>query len=166
MMRKKQVLVIGDNADFTDKNKAAYEIGKFIASKGWVLITGGRGGIMQSASKGASENGGLIVAILPSAQMEEANPYASIVIPTGIGFARNYTNALSCDIVVAIGGGSGTLSELAYAWQANKQIIACSFVNGWSKEFAGKKLDYRREFPILEAKSIQEVFELLERNLK
>lgn len=162
-MRKRQVLIIGDEGEFPEKNDAALEIGKFIASHGWVLVTGGRGGIMQAASKGASGHGGIVLAILPSSEMSEANPYANIVIPTGIGFARNTINVYSCDVVVAIGGGSGTLSEIAYAWQANKPIIACSFVEGVSRDYAGKKLDYRRNDPILNAKSLNEVFDLLKK---
>ncbi|MGC8869493.1 MAG: TIGR00725 family protein [Brevinematia bacterium] len=161
MYRKKQVLVIGDSENFEEKNKVAYEVGKFIAKNGWVLITGGRDGIMDAATRGAFEERGISVAILPFDRLDLATPYASIVIPTGIGFARNYINVLSADVVVAIGGGAGTLSEIAYAWQFNKPIIACSFVEGWSKEVAGKKVDYREREPIIEAKNLQEVFDNL-----
>lgn len=158
MIRKKQVLVIGDSGDFEEKNKVAYEVGKFIAKNGWVLITGGRDGVMDWATKGSYDEGGLSVAITPFDRLDLATPYASIVIPTGIGFARNYVNVLSADVVVVIGGGAGTLSEIAYAWQFNKPIIACSFVEGWSRELAGKKVDYREREPVIEAKNLQEVF--------
>jgi hypothetical protein len=157
MARHTQVLVIGDFAEYPERNQIAYEIGKFIAGQKWVLITGGRGGVMTAASQGAHEAGGIAVAILPSASMEDANPYASIVIPSGIGFARNYTNVLAADAVVAIGGGTGTLSELAYAWHEGKPIIACGTSGGWAQELAGRTLDYRRDDAIINAASIEEV---------
>jgi len=158
MNRKKQVLVIGDSGFFPEKNAIAYKVGKFIAQNGWVLITGGRDGVMDAATKGSSDAGGVSVAITPFDNLNDATPYASIVVPTGIGFARNYINVLSSDVVVVIGGGAGTLSEIAYAWQFNKPIIACSFVEGWSRELAGKSVDYRPRDPIINASSLEEVF--------
>jgi uncharacterized protein (TIGR00725 family) len=158
MNRKKQVLVIGDSGFFPEKNAIAYEVGKFIAQNGWVLITGGRDGVMDAATKGSSDAGGVSVAITPFDNLDDATPYASIVVSTGIGFARNYINVLSSDVVVVIGGGAGTLSEIAYAWQFNKPIIACSFVEGWSRELAGKSVDYRPRDPIINASSLEEVF--------
>lgn len=157
MARHTQVLVIGDSADYPERNQIAYEIGKFIAEQKWVLISGGRGGVMKAASQGAHEAGGTAVAILPSGSMEEANPYVHIVIPTGIGFARNYTNVLAADAVVAIGGGTGTLSEIAYAWQEGKPIIACGTSGGWAQELAGRALDYRRGDVIINAAAIEDV---------
>jgi uncharacterized protein (TIGR00725 family) len=161
MARNKQVLVVGDSADYAERNEIACAVGRFIAENGWVLISGGRGGVMAAASRGAHDAGGIAVAILPSGSMDEANPYAHIVIPTGIGFARNYTNVLAADAVVAIGGGTGTLCEIAYAWQENKPIIACGFSGGWAQELAGRALDYRRSDPIINAASIEEVREHL-----
>ncbi|MFN4245059.1 MAG: TIGR00725 family protein [Brevinematia bacterium] len=163
--RKRQVLLIGDSGDFEEKNSVAYEIGKFVARNGWVLVTGGRDGVMDSASRGAFEEGGIVVAITPFDSLENSTPFATVVIPTGMGFARNYINVLSADVVVVVGGGAGTLSEIAYSWQFNKPIIACSFVEGWSKEVAGKKIDYREREPIIDAKSLQEVFAHLKKIL-
>lgn len=165
MGRRKQVVVIGDSGDFDEKNKVAYEIGRFVAKNGWVLITGGRDGVMDSASRGAYEEGGIVVAITPFDSLDNATKFADIVIPTGIGFARNYVNVLSGDVIVVVGGGAGTLSEIAYAWQFYKPIIACSFVEGWSKEVAGKKLDYRERDPVIDAKSLDEVFSWLKKLL-
>lgn len=156
MPRRPQILVIGDSAEYPERNETARTLGRFIAEQGWVLISGGRGGVMSAASEGAQEGAGISVALLPSDRMDDANPWAEIVIPTGIGFARNYTNTLAADVVVSIGGGSGTLCEIAYAWQANKPIIACSFSGGWSAELAGRTLDYRRTDAILDAHSIEE----------
>lgn len=121
---------------------------------------------MAAASQGAQEGCGISVAILPSDRMDEANPWADIVIPTGIGFARNYTNTLAADLVIAIGGGTGTLCEIAYAWQANKPIIACSFSGGWSAELAGRTLDYRREDCIQDAKTLEEAMAYMRTHLQ
>jgi len=165
MARSKQVLVIGDSADYPERNAIAFAIGQFIAGQDWVLISGGRGGVMQAASRGANEAGGIALAILPSDSMDEANPFATIIIPTGIGFARNYINVLAADAVVAIGGGTGTLCEVAYAWQAGKPIIACSMSGGWSAELAGRSLDYRREDAIINAATVEEAQQHLVRVL-
>jgi hypothetical protein len=143
----------------------AYRLGKFIAQRGWVLISGGRGGVMESASKGAHEGGGLVVGILPFDAHHQANPYCDIVIPTGIGYARNLVNVLAGDVVVAMGGKSGTLSEIAYAWQFGRPIIACSFLGGWSEQIAGRPLD-DRDGKIFEAKHIDVVFDLLDAIIK
>lgn len=166
MLRKKQVVVIGDSAEYEERNAAAFEIGKFIAQNNWVLISGGRGGVMQAACKGAHEEGGLSISLIPDDDLSMSNPYSSVVIPTGIGFARNYSNALSGDVIVIVGGGTGTLCELTYAWQANKPIIACSFIEGCSKDYAGKVLDYRREDAVIDAKTLDEVFSYLKDFLK
>jgi len=111
-MKGKQILVIGasDDVDYLDES---YRIGRFIAMNGWVLMNGGRGGIMEAASRGACEAGGVVVGILPGSEFSEANRYCTVVIPTGIGLARNSINVLAADMIIAIGGKAGTFSELA-----------------------------------------------------
>ncbi len=141
-MRRRQVVVIG-SGDETRHCDDALRIGSFIASRGWVLITGGRGGVMEAASRGASEGGGLVIGIIPDTDPAGANRYCDVVIPTGIGYARNLVNVLSGDVVVAVGGKAGTLSELAYAWQFGKPIICCAFAGGWSERLAGAPIDER-----------------------
>ncbi|MCX7677692.1 MAG: TIGR00725 family protein [Spirochaetes bacterium] len=158
-MRRKQVTIIGSSdCGFVHE---AYALGKHIAQKGWVLVTGGRGGIMESASKGAREHGGIVVGILPFEEHRFANPYCDIVIPTGIGFARNLCNVLSGDVIVAMGGGAGTLSEIAYAWQFRRPVIACTFIEGWSKKLASEQID-ERGGKIIIANSLQEAVNLLD----
>jgi len=139
-VRRKQVVVIGssDETAFTDEARA---IGGFIAGKGCVLITGGRGGIMEAASQGAAERGGIVVGILPGEGLDAANRFCTMVIPTGMGYARNVINILSADLVVAIGGKSGTLSELAYARIYGKPVVCCTFAGGWSAEFPNAGVD-------------------------
>jgi hypothetical protein len=159
--RKKQAVIIGSSADDGNFNYA-YRIGAHIAQRGLILITGGRGGVMHAASKGASNNGGTVVAILPGSEFSEANPYCDIVIPTGIGFARNSVNVLSGDIIISIGGASGTLSELAYAWNYGKKIICCSFTGGWSNIFSGLDQNDIYGCNIAKASSVEEVIEAID----
>jgi uncharacterized protein (TIGR00725 family) len=163
-MRYKQVVVIGssDENNYTD---TAYRIGLHIAKKGWVLISGGRGGIMEAASRGASDGNGIAIGILPGTGRDEANKYCNIIIPTGIGYARNLTNVLSGDVIVSIGGKSGTLSELAYAWQFGKPVILCKFSGGWSEKISESPIDDRKGSKMFFANTLQEVFGYLDKLL-
>ena len=160
-MRKKQVVVIGSAHASKQESQAAYEIGKFIGGSGWVLITGGRSGVMEYASCGAQESGGLTVGILPDATFDAGNRYLDIIIPTGLGIARNAVNALAGDVIVAVGGGSGTLSEIGFAWQFGQPIICCSWIQGWSRRLAGEKIDNRRNDTCIKAKNLEHVKSLL-----
>jgi len=160
-MKKTQVVIIG-SADDTQHYDIAYAIGSFIAKNGWVLITGGRTGVMEAASKGAHDHGGIVVGILPFDRFNGANNYCDIVIPTGIGFARNSMNVLSADVVISIGGKAGTLTELAYAWHYGKPIISCVFTGGWSKRIVTEPIDDRNNGSnIYPAHSLEEVFDIL-----
>lgn len=159
-MRSKQVVIIG-SSDASAHLDTAMSIGHFVADNKWVLISGGRTGIMEAASRGASEAGGTVVGITPSQQFDEANPYCTIVIPSGIGFARNSINVLSGDVIVSIGGKSGTLSELAYAWQYGKPVICCSFTGGWSSKILQQTVDDRKSGTFYDAKNLDDVYSIL-----
>ncbi|MFN7065249.1 MAG: TIGR00725 family protein [Aquificaceae bacterium] len=119
----KQVAVIGSSRAKQEEYKLAYELGREIAKRGWLVVCGGRGGVMEAVCKGAKEEGGITVGILPSYEGEEANPYVDIRIRTGMGWNRNPLVVASGDVVVAIGGNWGTLSEIAYALILEKPII-------------------------------------------
>lgn len=161
-MRKKQIVIIGDSEETPFYNEC-YSIGKFIAEKGHILISGGRGGVMAATSKGAFEAGGTVVGILPGENPDHANNYCTIVIPTGIGFARNSINVLSGDIIIAIGGRAGTLSEIAYAWNYNKIIILCTFAGGWSSRLSETPIDDRSGPQVYTAHSEHEVCEIIKK---
>ena len=163
-MRKKQVVVIG-GSDETQYNKDAYKIGKYIAQKNCSLLSGGRGGVMKAVSKGAYDEGGVVVGILPGDDFSEANEYCTIVIPSGIGYARNSMNILSADIIISLGGKAGTLSELAYAWHYRKPVIACSFTGGWSKKIVAEPIDERYESLFYTANSLEEVYKYIDKLL-
>jgi len=126
MNRKKVISVCGGHKD-TKFSADAYELGKGIALRGYVLITGGGGGVMESASRGAVENGGLVVGVLPSERKAPLdgypNPYVTIPVYTGMSDARNAIIAKSADVLVALGGGAGTLSEIGLAVKSGTPVI-------------------------------------------
>jgi len=109
----------------------ATTIGRLIAEEEWVLLTGGRNaGVMAAASRGAAEAGGLVVGILPGDTATGAAPYVDVVIPTGMGDARNAINVLASHVVVALPGGAGTLSEVALALKAGRPVVTLGFPLG------------------------------------
>ncbi len=163
-MKFRQVSVIGSHDDcrFLDE---AFTIGKHIAQRKWVLVCGGRGGIMEAASKGASEEGGIVIGILPGSDFSDANPYLTAAVASGIGFARNSMNVLSGDVIVAIGGKTGTMTELSYAFQYGKPIIICSFAGGWSLAFADIAVPEDARSLIHTASTVSEATAMLDRLL-
>ena len=164
-MRKKQVVVIGSSDDVIHEREARL-LGRHIADRGHVLITGGRGGIMEAVSRGAAEAGGTVVGILPGDRFDESNPFCSIVIPTGIGFARNSINILSADAVIALGGRAGTLTELGFARLYRKPVVYCVFTGGWSGAFPGVEVDDHPGGVELIARSVDEACDHIDRLLE
>jgi len=120
----------GNVFDSDEEWQAAFRVGRQLAQRGYVVLTGGLGGIMTAASKGAREAGGITVGILPGTrESSRANPYVTIPIYTGMGEARNTINVKSCSAAIAIGGEYGTLSEIALALKGGCPII---LFNSWS----------------------------------
>ncbi len=117
------IAVIG-GANCSDEQAALAErVGEMLAQGGAVVICGGRGGVMEAACKGARAANGLTIGILPGRDLSEANPYLSIALPTGLGDARNTIIAQAAGAVIAVGGGPGTLSEIALAKAAGVPVI-------------------------------------------
>ncbi|HWY35871.1 MAG TPA: TIGR00725 family protein [Nitrosopumilaceae archaeon] len=158
MTRKIQILVIGhnENGSTPEVEKIAYETGLEIAKSGAVLITGGLGGVMHAACHGAKDGGGLTVGIIPQNDPSFANEYCDIVIPTGIGLARDFLNALAGDGVIIVGGGSGTLSETCAAYMYKKPIAAIKNSGGIADRFADQYLDHRKNTMIVGVNSPKE----------
>jgi len=98
-------------------------VGSLIALRGATLICGGLSGVMEAASKGAKSHGGLTIGILPHNDKKEANPYIDIPIATGLGLTRNAIIARAADVLIAVGGEYGTLSEIAFALQMGKPVV-------------------------------------------
>jgi uncharacterized protein (TIGR00725 family) len=153
-MNKMQILVIGYNSDHCTEQASniAYEVGKEVALQGAVLITGGLGGVMESASRGAKDQGGLVVGIIPQEEKNYANAYCDVVIATGLGYSRNFLTAYSGDVVIVVGGGVGTAIEAMVAYQKGKPIIAISGSGGTADKIAGKYLDDRQLVEVIEEK--------------
>lgn len=104
----------------------AEEVGTALARAGAVVITGGLGGVMRAASRGARAGGGQAIGLLPGADAADANEFVSIAIPTGLGVVRNLVVVTAADAVVAVGGRHGTLSEIGLALRMGRQVVALS----------------------------------------
>ncbi len=153
--RRPQVTVIGNFDAAGPSTDAAEQVGRMLGRLGCTVITGGGAGIMLAVCRGARETGGLTVGILPGNDLTGGNPLLDVVIPSGIGYARNMANVLSADFVIAIGGGAGTLSEIAYAWMHHRTVIALCGFGGWADKLGGERIDERRTDRIERADSIE-----------
>ncbi len=126
----------------------AEAVGEALVNAGFRIATGGMGGVMEAASKGAhratSYRPGDVIGILPTYDNAHANPWVDVPIATGLQHARNVVVVGCADVVVAIGGQAGTLSELALAWTLGRHVICVADTGGWSTELAGRALDGRR----------------------
>ena len=167
-MKKPQILIIGNNENgcTPELEKIAYDTGSVVAKSNSILITGGLGGVMKAASKGAKKSGGLTVGIIPQNDKSEANEFCDIVIPSGIGLMRDFLNALSADGVIAIGGGSGTLSEICAAYMYSKPIVVLKNSGGTSTKFADQYLDHRKNVKIIGVETPKEAVELIFKEIK
>jgi len=157
-MRKTQISVIGYNEDRCTPiaKTIAYDVGKEIALSKSVLVCGGLGGVMESACKGAKNVGGLTVGILPQDDFSYANKFCDIVIPTGIGFSRDFIVASSCDGIIIVGGGVGTLTELTVGYMLKKKMVAITGSGGIAEKYGGKFLDERKRIRIYKTQSPKE----------
>jgi hypothetical protein len=123
-----QLSVIGGAVVDEATEAQAFDVGRLAAERGWLVITGGGGGVMAAASRGAVSARGVTVAILPTYDKTTANPYAGVVIPTGLGYARNAVVVAAGDAVIAVGGSYGTLAEIALAVKLGKPVVG---INSW-----------------------------------
>jgi len=118
------IAVIGQGApDRGAAADAAERVGRGLAEAGATVVTGGLGGVMAAASRGARAAGGRVVAVLPGVDRAAANPYADIVVCTGIGEARDLAVVASGDAVIAVGGAWGTLAEIALARKLGRPVV-------------------------------------------
>ncbi len=121
-MKVVSVVGLGHSDDML--NRVGEKVGVLVAFSGCILMTGGLGGVMEAASKGAKSKKGIVVGIIPGYNKHEANRYVDIVIPSGMGHSRNVLVASSGDLVVSVGGSYGTISEVAIALKLNKKVIS------------------------------------------
>ena len=123
MKEKPYIGIIGASKTSPAIDKIAWQVGNEIAKRGGILVCGGLGGVMEAACQGAKKAQGLTIGILPGFDRNEANPYVDIVITTGLLEARNLIIVRTSDVLIAIGKGYGTLSEIAFALKMEKPVI-------------------------------------------
>jgi uncharacterized protein (TIGR00725 family) len=130
------IAVIGGSECSPEAAKLAEAVGREIARQGAVLVCGGLGGVMEAACRGASQEGGLTIGVLPGDNRRTANPYVQIPIVTSIGYARNVAVVKSAQAVIAIDGSYGTLSEIGHALQSGIPVIG---LNTWALSINGQE---------------------------
>ncbi|MCX5702338.1 MAG: TIGR00725 family protein [Candidatus Omnitrophica bacterium] len=123
-MRKKVVSVIGGHSCTNQVEQIAQNLGKKLAKVVDVLICGGLSGTMKAVCKGFKAGGGLTLGIIPGDDKKDANPFVDIVMPTGLGLARNVLVVKTADVVIALPGEAGTLSEIAFCLQFGIPVIS------------------------------------------
>ncbi|MET0557163.1 MAG: TIGR00725 family protein [Solirubrobacterales bacterium] len=126
LQRRRQVAVIGSGRldAGSELVELAEEVGRGVAAAGVTVVCGGRGGVMEAAARGAAEAGGEVIGIVPGHSTEEANPHCTHVVATGVGQARNLAVVASGEVVIAVGGEWGTLSEIGFARAIDRPVIA------------------------------------------
>ena len=122
-MQKKIIAVIGAGSADKELLIIAEEVGRLIALNEAVLVCGGLGGVMEAAARGANTEGGITVGILPGLEKSAANPYINVPVATGLGEIRNAIIVRAADVLIAIGGEYGTLSEIAFGLKTGKTVI-------------------------------------------
>ncbi|NOY27011.1 MAG: TIGR00725 family protein [Oligoflexia bacterium] len=147
--RRPIAAVIGSQRAEPLAEAEAEALGQALVQAGFRIVTGGLGGIMRAASRGArsaaSYRSGDIIGVLPGYDAAQANEFVDIPICTGLNHGRNLVVVATADVVLAVGGRSGTLSEIALAWAVGRPVIAVGTTAGWAGRLAGEQLDDRRE---------------------
>ena len=175
-MRKLQIAIIGSAGPEEYKKssppdpaifKIAYRMGEIVAREKAILVTGGKGGIMKSASKGAKKAGGITVGVINGSQRNKANKFIDVEVVSGLNNCGEEAILISMvDGLIAIGGGSGTLQEIANAYRMKKPIIAFSNIPGWSKKTANLYLDKRKKTKIIGVKTPEKAIKVLLKKIK
>ncbi len=124
MTRRPIIGVIGGHDCTPEIARQAEQVGRLIAERGALLVCGGLDGVMEAASRGAKQAGGTTIGILPGDRLTEANHYIDIPIATGIGYARNTIIVRTAQVLIAIRGSYGTLSEIAFALMEGKPVVS------------------------------------------
>lgn len=168
-MKKLQIGVMGSAADLDYKDEAvecAKELGKLIAESGNILVYGAENeysSLSTNAAISASKNGGITVGVAGGKSKKIYGDFKpDVLINSGleIGGGREFTLVLSCDVIIAISGGSGTLTEMAIAYQAGIPIITISNFGGWAEKLADSFFDDRKRLKCIKATSAKEALEL------
>lgn len=165
--RRRTVSVLGPNQTRcnVDVYQFGQQLGRELIQAGYTVVCGGVQGFMEAVCKGARSADnytyGCTVGILPGDTKEQANEYVDIVIPTGMGWARNQLIVNAADAIVSVAGGAGTLSELAYAWQSGKPVVCYTAFEGWTQRLADMQIDLNHKGVFKAAKSIPEILSFI-----
>jgi uncharacterized protein (TIGR00725 family) len=118
-----QVAVSGGRRCSTAVSRTAAALGAALADAGAIVICGGLTGVMNAVARGATEHGGIVVGVLPEYDRATANPHVTVALPTGLGYGRNILVAAAGDVLVALPGGPGTLSEVSFALVLGRPVV-------------------------------------------
>ncbi len=124
MDRPLYIAVVGSGEATGELYDLAREVGRLVASRGGIVVCGGLSGVMEAAARGATEARGVAIGVLPDEDQGRANPYLSYSVATGTGQARNLAVVCSGDVIVAVGGEYGTLSEIGLALKVGRPVVA------------------------------------------
>ena len=138
MTKKLYVAVIGGSDAPADVCRNAEKVGRGVAEAGALLLCGGRTGVMDAACRGAKDAGGTTIGFLPGEERGTENDHVDIALPTGMGEMRNMLIVHASDVVIAVGGEFGTLSELAFALRIGKPVIG---IGTWELSKGGEVSD-------------------------
>ena len=163
MSRKLVAAVVGSASADPERYAIARELGRLLVDSGFRVASGGLNGVMEAVSRGAHDSEhyspGDTIGVLPTYDARDANRWIDIAIPTGLQHARNTIVVATADVVIAVGGGAGTLSEIAMGWALGRPIVAVG-AGGWAERLGGEQLDQRRSdtihgpFPPAEAVTV------------
>lgn len=174
-MRKLQIGIIGSAGweEYPKKKpdrkafEVAYKVGKLIALNNAVLVCGGKGGIMEAACRGAKEENCITVGVISGKTRGKVNKYVDVEVISGmINCAEEAIIVSMCDGLIIIGGGSGTLQEIATAYRNKKPMVTIAGIAGWAEKLANSYLDERQLTKIEGASSPKEAMDLLLRKIK
>ena len=148
--RRPVLAIIGNAGKLSDAQRdVAFALGRAAVDAGFRIVSGGMDGVMLAAAQGAHASSnyreGDTIGIGKAIDCQSLNAWIDVAIPTGLGFARNMLVVATGDVVAAVGGGSGTLSEIALAWQIGRPVLAYTGAGGWAEQLAGTALDHRSE---------------------
>ena len=166
----KKIGIIGPNKDMCSTQLYCFgvELGLRISDSNRFFICGGHGGFMEAVCKGVKQSPntftGQTIGILPEEDAASVNQYIDLTIPTGMGMARNAIIVRSSDVLIAAGGGAGTLSEIAFAWQLNKRVLCITLFEGWAKELSERNIDTRQDALLIPVHSIDDIINHLADN--
>jgi uncharacterized protein (TIGR00725 family) len=123
LRQRLRIAVIGGSRPGRQAVETAFEVGRLIARAGAVVVCGGLGGVMEAACRGAKEEGGLTIGLLPGGSPADANPWVDVPVATGLGYTRNALVVMNADAVIAVDGEYGTLSEIAYGKIHGRRVV-------------------------------------------